>query len=269
MQTTLKNHLSGELLTIATCWKLTLAGGKVMGFTDYDEDLNIDDVIYKSSSGFTASSIILNSNLKTDNLEIEGILNSDNIEEEDVLSGKYDFANIEIFLVNYKDLSQGIMNLHSGTFGKITLNNGRFIVEIRGLSAKLERTAQELYSPTCRAQFCDEKCKANTKKFSKISVVTKVIDKKRFEDANLTESDEYYKHGVVKFFGSEVFEGVVKEYKNKVITLFTSPPYQISVGDQYSILAGCDKTFSMCKSKFNNTANFRGEPYIPGFSIPF
>ncbi len=64
MQTTLKDHLSGELLTIATCWKLILIGGKVMGFTDYDEDLNIDNVIYKSSSGFTASSIILNSNLK-------------------------------------------------------------------------------------------------------------------------------------------------------------------------------------------------------------
>ncbi|MFP3014953.1 MAG: DUF2163 domain-containing protein [Wolbachia sp.] len=41
MQTTLKNHLAGELLTTATCWKLMLAGGEVMGFTDYDEDLNI------------------------------------------------------------------------------------------------------------------------------------------------------------------------------------------------------------------------------------
>ncbi len=105
MQTTLKNHLAGELLTTATCWKLKLADGEVMGFTDYDEDLNIDNILYKSSSGFTASSIILNSDLKTDNLEIEGILNSGDIKEEDVLSGKYDFANIEIFLVNYKDLT--------------------------------------------------------------------------------------------------------------------------------------------------------------------
>ncbi|WP_264337970.1 DUF2163 domain-containing protein [Wolbachia endosymbiont (group A) of Cheilosia soror] len=63
MQTTLKNHLAGELLTTATCWKLKLAGGEVMGFTDYDEDLNIDNILYKSSSGFTASSIILNSDL--------------------------------------------------------------------------------------------------------------------------------------------------------------------------------------------------------------
>lgn len=263
MQTKLKNHLAGELLTIATCWKLTLVGGEVMGFTDYDEDLNLNNILYKSSSGFIASSIILNSDLRTDNLEIEGILNSADIKEKDVLSGRYDFANIEIFLVNYKDLSQEIMNLHAGTFGKVTLNSGRFIAEIRGLATKLERSITELYSPVCRAQFCDDRCKADAKKFSRMSTITKVIDERRFEDTNLVESDGYYKHGVVKFFSPATFEVVVKEYKNKVVTLFASPPYQISTGDKYSILAGCDKAFLTCKNKFNNTVNFRGEPYIP------
>ncbi|WP_353285542.1 phage BR0599 family protein [Wolbachia endosymbiont (group B) of Agrotis puta] len=38
---------------------------------------------------------------------------------------------------------------------------------------------------------------------------------------------------------------------------------KISTGDKYSILAGCDKAFLTCKNKFNNTVNFRGEPYIP------
>jgi len=220
MQTTLKNHLAGELLNIATCWKLTLADGKVIGFTDCDEDLSIDNILYKSSSGFTASSIILNSDLKTDNLEIEGILNSDDIKEEEVLLEKYDFANIEIFLVNYKDLSLEMMNLHLGTFGEITLNSGRFIVEIKGLATKLERSIAELYSPVCRAQFCDGRCKAGAKKFSRVSTIIKVIDEKRFEDTNLTESDGYYKHGVVKFFDSAThaaFEGIVKGHKNKIV----------------------------------------------------
>ncbi|WP_255585959.1 baseplate hub domain-containing protein [Wolbachia endosymbiont of Mansonella ozzardi] len=49
MQTTLKTHLVGELLTIAYSWKLMLADGKVMGFTDYDEDLSIDNILHKSS----------------------------------------------------------------------------------------------------------------------------------------------------------------------------------------------------------------------------
>lgn len=89
-----------------------------MRFTNYDEDLNIDNILYKSSSGFRASSIILNSDLKTDNLEIKKILNDVVIREGDVLSGKHDFANIKIFLVDYKDLSQGMMSPHFETFSK-------------------------------------------------------------------------------------------------------------------------------------------------------
>ncbi|EAL58033.1 conserved hypothetical protein [Wolbachia endosymbiont of Drosophila ananassae] len=69
---------------------------EVMGFTDYDEDLNIDNILYKSSSGFTASSIILNSNLKTDNLEIEGILNSVDIKKNK--KGKLTSSGAEVYI---------------------------------------------------------------------------------------------------------------------------------------------------------------------------
>ncbi|WP_255586066.1 DUF2163 domain-containing protein [Wolbachia endosymbiont of Mansonella perstans] len=203
-------------------------------------------------------------------MEIEGILNSDDIKEEEVLSGKYDFANIEIFLMNYKDLSQGRVNIYSGIFNKITLNSGRFIVEIRGLAAKLERSIAKLYSLVCKAQFCDGRCKADAKKLSRISTITKVIDTRRFEDTNFVENDGYYKHGLVKFSDSathSAFEAIVKEHRNKVVTLFTSPPYQISAGDKYLIFVGCDKTFSTCKNKFYNIINFRGEPYVPGFEF--
>ncbi|MGL9726392.1 MAG: DUF2163 domain-containing protein [Wolbachia sp.] len=238
-----------------------------MGFTDYDEDLNVNNIFYKSSSGFTASSIILNSDLRADNLEIEGILNSTDIKEEDILSGKYDFAKIEIFLVNYKDLNQGMMGLHFRILSKVTLNNGRLIAEIKELATKLERSIAELYSPVCRAQFCDDRCRANTKKFSRMSTITKIIDERRFENTNLIESDEYYKHGVAKFFSPVTFEVIVKEYKNKVVTLFSPPPYQISAGNKYSILTSCNKAFLTCKNKFNNTVNFRGEPHISGFCV--
>ncbi|WP_245800691.1 baseplate hub domain-containing protein [Wolbachia endosymbiont of Wuchereria bancrofti] len=71
MQPTLKKHLARGLLTIAKCWKLTLVGEKVIRFTSYDEGLNIRNILYKSSSGFTTSSIVLNSDLKTDNLGME------------------------------------------------------------------------------------------------------------------------------------------------------------------------------------------------------
>ena len=38
----------------------------------------------------------------------------------------------------------------------------------------------------------------------------------------------------------------------------------IKVGDQFSLLPGCDKSFAQCKAKFANSANFRGFPHLPG-----
>ncbi len=38
----------------------------------------------------------------------------------------------------------------------------------------------------------------------------------------------------------------------------------IALGDQFRIVAGCDKQFSTCKEKFDNVANFRGFPHVPG-----
>ena len=36
------------------------------------------------------------------------------------------------------------------------------------------------------------------------------------------------------------------------------------MGDTFEIMPGCDKTFAMCKARFANTINFRGENLLPG-----
>ncbi|QIT36111.1 hypothetical protein [Wolbachia endosymbiont of Brugia pahangi] len=78
----------------------------------------------------------------------------------------------------------------------------------------------------CRTQFCDSSCKADARKFSRVSTITKVIDEKRFEDTNLTESNGCYKHRIVKFFGSvayTAFEGAIKSIE-KVVVCFAYMP---------------------------------------------
>jgi uncharacterized phage protein (TIGR02218 family) len=53
-------------------------------------------------------------------------------------------------------------------------------------------------------------------------------------------------------------------FQTEVFTLFLSMPYDIQVGDNYSVTYGCDKSLDTCKDRFNNVVNFRGEPYLPG-----
>jgi uncharacterized phage protein (TIGR02218 family) len=35
-------------------------------------------------------------------------------------------------------------------------------------------------------------------------------------------------------------------------------------GDSFTVTAGCDKTFRICRDKFDNKDNFRGFPHVPG-----
>ena len=38
----------------------------------------------------------------------------------------------------------------------------------------------------------------------------------------------------------------------------------IEAGDTFRIVAGCDKQFTTCRTKFANVPNFRGFPHVPG-----
>jgi hypothetical protein len=38
----------------------------------------------------------------------------------------------------------------------------------------------------------------------------------------------------------------------------------VDPGTLVLLVEGCDRTIATCRLRFNNAANFRGEPYLPG-----
>jgi uncharacterized phage protein (TIGR02218 family) len=48
------------------------------------------------------------------------------------------------------------------------------------------------------------------------------------------------------------------------LTLWQRAPAAVAVGDGFTVTAGCDKTLVTCKARFDNVANFRGFPHMPG-----
>lgn len=192
-------HLAGEVTSLAVCWKLTLVGGTVMGFTDHTSDLTVSSQLYKAATGFSPTSVETKDKFSVDNLDVAGILDAAAITEADIMAGKYDFAEIKIFMVNVTDLSQGIITYRRGWLGEVTLKNGQFVAEVVWLTG-----------------------------------------------ANAGRRME------------------IKEFSNKQFTLVLPMPNNVTVGDTFNAIAGCDKTISTCIAKFNNAVNFRGEPYVPG-----
>ena len=276
ISTELQTHLASECTTLATCWKLTRKDSTTMGFSDHDQDFTYDSVLYKAASGFNPSSLSTNANMAVDTQDIEGLLSSASITEEDILAGKYDSAEIEIFMVNYNDLTQGDIKLKKGWLGEVRLKNNQFIAEIRGLTQRLTQTIGELYSPSCRATLGDARCGVNLANHQFITTVTTVSDKQRFTCSALTQDSADFTSGTVLFtsgnnntLGMEIKEHIKLSSGGADITLTLPMPYVTTVGDNITVTRGCDKTLATCNTKFSNSINFRGEPHVPGLDKMF
>lgn len=51
-----------------------------------------------------------------------------------------------------------------------------------------------------------------------------------------------------------------------LITFWEPLPFDIAIGDAYSIQPGCDKTTDTCKNTYSNLVNFRGFPHLRGIT---
>ena len=262
----LETHLSQETTTLATCWSIARKDGVILYFTEHDQDIIMDGHFYQASSGMSASAVTSQSGLAVDNLEFEGMLNADAIGEGDLLAGRYDHAEISVFMVNYKDPSAGKIVLKTGWLGEVTLKGGQFIAEMRGLSSKLQQTIGDVFTSTCRAMLGDARCTKNLTTFTRTGIITAVEAAYAFTDSSRTELGGYFDYGIIRFT-SGANAGLcmeIKDFSAGRFSLFLPMPYSVSVGDSYSAVAGCDKTIQTCISTFNNAVNFRGEPHVPG-----
>lgn len=266
ISTALEGHLAQEVTTLATCWKLTRTDGVVMGFTDHDGPLLIDGVQYAAETGFTPTAVTASSSLSVDNMDVEGMLEANSITEEDIMAGRYDFAEIEVFQVNYRGPADGRILLRRGWLGEITLRHRRFVAEIRGLTQKLSQQVGELYSPACRAELGDGRCRVNMAVFTHTGVVEQAESRALFSDSARHEENGYFTAGKITFTSGENagLSMEIKAFAEGQFTLALPMPYSVAVGDTYSVQAGCDKNFSTCAQRFNNAVNFRGEPHVPG-----
>lgn len=157
----LATHLAGPVTTLACLWRITRVDGQGFFFTDHDRDLVFEGEAYKTSAGYSRTAIANDASLGVDNLDVEGVFDSEAITEEELRAGLFDQAEVRIFLVNWADPSMGALRMRRGWFGEVVLTEqGVFRTELRGLSQALSQRIGELYSPKYRADLGDHRCKA-------------------------------------------------------------------------------------------------------------
>lgn len=263
-------HMQSETTTLATCWLVTRTDGQVFGFTDHSEDLEFEGGTFSASTGYTATAIRSGSGLNVDNLDVQGALDSNTITDEDLLAGIWDFAAIEIFVVNYNDLTMGAMNLRTGNLGAMRSGRGSFVAELRGMMQRVQQGLGRLVMPACNADVFDERCGLNIATFTNGRVSTtidSVSSNRQFIASGLSQATGWFDFGLATFT-SGLNSGLSMEVKTFTIggsvLLFLPMPYAVQVGDAFTVTKGCDKSLPTCRDVFNNVVNFRGFPHLPG-----
>ncbi len=251
--------------SFVTCWRIKLMNNKLLCFTDGDQDILFEKETYICGNYFTPKTITSSNELAQDNFKLSGIIDGKIITKDALLNGDFTDSYVEIFLLNLFDSSLKKNILKTGWLGEIKCYQDNFIAEIYSLGYKTNNVIGVCYSNTCRAEFGDQYCKVNKAKYLMNGEVTILAEKNSFIDELRTEPEDYFTRGIITFI-SGINKGrsyTVNEFRNNKITLNYIIELEIAIGDQYQLIAGCDKSIYTCINKFNNAINFRGEPYIP------
>jgi len=265
-------HLDSGATTLCHCWKLTRRDDTVLGFTDHDEDVSFGGVTFEGTAGMSASAIESSSGLAVDNLDVAGALNSASLTEEDLASGMYDDADVEIWRVNWATPSQRIL-MRKGNLGEVARGRTGFRAEIRGLAHKLGQPIGRIYQFTCDATVGDSRCTVGltAEAYQGTATISDVKDQRIIEVSGLSAfASDWFARGVMTFAsganGGRAFDvrGHINNGATATLELWQPASGTIAVGDELTVTAGCDKSFTTCKAKFANGVNFRGFPLMPG-----
>ncbi|WIY52464.1 DUF2163 domain-containing protein [Devosia sp. YIM 151766] len=268
----LQAHLDSGATTLAWCWRITRSDGVVHGFTDHDRVLAFLGTDFEPDSGFIASEIRTGSDLAVDAQDAEGVLSSDRITETDILDGRWDNAVVEVWRVNWRNVSQRVL-MRQGNIGQVRRGRSIFVAEMRSLAHVLNQTVGRVYQASCDADLGDSRCKINLESsaYRGTGAVAAFSGGRAFTASGLGSfASELFSLGTIQWTSGanngrradaashSVSGGVVS------VALLEEPVRGIEAGDTFLIRAGCDKALGTCRTKFSNVVNFRGFPTIPG-----
>jgi hypothetical protein len=145
-------------------WVLTRADGVRLGFTDHDRDLEVEGVVCRAASGWTAGAAQSEVGLGAGAASVAGGLDDEAISDADVEAGRFDGAVVELWRVDWAEPELRV-RLWVGTLASIRREGGSFAAELAGPTAALERMVGRTYGRECDAELGDGRCRVDVAAF--------------------------------------------------------------------------------------------------------
>lgn len=275
---------AGRQVLLADYYTITLSTGSVLRYTSADVDLLAAD-----GTGFVFSStgpVISRGPIKTEvGVKVSKCALTLHADPSKLIlnvpwpqfaeRGGLDGATVLIqrcYMAAWGDLSNGAVILFSGRVSDVKPSRTRVDCELSSDVELLDMNMpRRIYQPACTRALYDGGCRINKSDYTATGTVGagSTISTLIIVDgaAPMRNTSNFYDLGSITML-TGVNAGASRTIANHVgnsNTLILYPPLPVvaGIGDQVSIIPGCDKTQNQCSAKFNNLAQFGGFPYVP------
>lgn len=246
------------------CWAITRLDGTKFGFTDHDKKLSFDDFDFVPVDGVLTTQISTSLDLEVDDVDIEGVLDDDDLTEDDLRAGLFDNATVTIYIADWQDVTDRRI-LVTGNLGNVITSDYGFSADFKSLSDKLARITGLVYQRTCDADLGDTRCGVDvTDPIYRINATVTSAGELSVELDDLSAYDNgwFVLGELVAADGSKYG---IRAHTNNRLELWEVPFPALSVNDVVRVTAGCKKGQTACADKFQNIINFRGYAlFMPG-----
>lgn len=268
--------ISSTLLTAfkngnrATIIKIVTKAGQVFGYTDFDTTLIVDGTTYVCAPGMTRPVLTASSDDQVSNQEfVSAWIDAP---EDKLIAGLFDNALVEIAYCDPINPLSGRYVFDKGNIGIIQWTADGFRADMQSHMRNLARNLNFNFTGSCRhtlyGQFDNTHigaCTLNAASYTfSGSVASVAVPKIKFAISVLAQPAGMCTNGILTWTtgNNAGLKYEVKVHTATTIELFLPTFVNIVAGDNYTVTAGCNKTFATCKSKFSNAINFGGFPHI-------
>ena len=186
-----------------------------------------------------------------------------------ITQGVLDGAMIKVerAILNADHTVVGTMNWFTGHVAKASPSRNGASITINSLTDLLNvNVPRNVYQAGCQNALYDGACTLSRSSYAAAGTVSTISGTTMtISGPAASQAAGYWTQGGIIFTsGAELGEArTVKSWAGGVLTLLSPFPTAPAPGDTFMMYAGCDKTRATCQAKFNNDANFKGQPFVP------
>lgn len=253
----------GPLTSLAFCWRIERSDGAGVAVTSHDQAISRGGDTYIAEPGMTPAAITRSLGLEPHSAEVAGALSASALTEGDLSLGRWDGARVKLTALDWSIAAEEPIALLGGELGEVSLAGDNFSAELNGAASRLAAAPCPATSPECRAEFGDRQCRVDLAGRS-----TRAIVESAQGNVIAIEQavDERYLFGRLRYLSGANcgLQTVILGVSGTQLTVRDRPRARLEDGAVMLLREGCDKRFETCVARFDNAANFRGEPHLPG-----